>query len=414
MSKLDELIQKLYPNGVEYKKLIECLSRPITDGPHETPHLINEGIPFISVESIHDGIVDLSRCRGYISKEYDQICSKKYKPQKGDVFLVKSASVGKVAMVTNDEDFNIWSPLAAMRCNSKVMIPRFLFYVLQTDRIQQLVLNKSSKGSQSNLSMRVLEQFDIPVPPMEVQCEIVQILDQFTLLIAELTAELTARRQQYEFYREKLLTEDSLVKRKEYKLNELSTIKGRIGFRGYTVDDLVKKGEGAISLSPGNIQNGHIIFDNNTYLSWGKYFESPEIMLEVGDVVICKTGSTVGKVAYVEELPVETTLNPQLVVLKKIECNSKYLYYYLLNNQAQYYIKSNAGIGSVPNISQEKLGNLIIELPSLEEQQRIVDILDKFDAYCNDLTQGLPAEIELRKQQYEYYRDKLLSFKELK
>ena len=144
MSKLEELIQKYCPDGVEYKTILDVLVQSITDGPHETPVLQEMGIPFISVEAIHDGIVDLSKCRGYITKEYDLICAKKYKPQIGDVFMVKSASIGKVAMVTTNDDFNIWSPLAAMRCDTRIMHPRFLFYILHTDTIQKDVFIKES------------------------------------------------------------------------------------------------------------------------------------------------------------------------------------------------------------------------------------------------------------------------------
>ena len=136
-------------------------------------------------------------------------------------------------------------------------------------------------------------------------------------------------------------------------------------------------------------------------------------MLEIGDVVIVKTGSTVGKIAYVDDMPEKTTLNPQLVVLKNIKCNKKFLYYCLSTNKAQIYIKSNAGLGSVPNISQEKLGNIELRIPSIEKQKEIVCLLDLFYTYCLDLNSGLPAEIEARQKQYEFYRDKLLSFKEL-
>lgn len=197
------------------------------------------------------------------------------------------------------------------------------------------------------------------------------------------------------------------------QLGQICSIKGRIGFRGYTSNDIVKPGEGAISLSPSNIDNNTINYDENTYISWDKYFESPEIMIENNDVVFVKTGSTVGKVALVKKMPEKTTLNPQLVVFKNIKCNYAYLYYWLTSYQAQKYVKATAGIGSVPNISQEKLGELVVCLPSVEEQECIVSILDKFDKYCNDISEGLPAEIKYRQQQYEYYRDKLLSFKRL-
>lgn len=145
-------------------KLLSLLSQAVTDGPHETPDLVEAGIPFISVDAIVDNKIDFSRMRGYITEEYDLQCCKKYKPQVNDVYLVKSGStVGKVAIVETTRRFNIWSPLAAMRCNSKTD-PHFLYYLLQTDNLQSQVMDKASHGTQPNLSMRQLEKFDVVVP----------------------------------------------------------------------------------------------------------------------------------------------------------------------------------------------------------------------------------------------------------
>lgn len=190
--------------------LLELLAQPITDGPHETPELYDSGVPFISAEAIHDTYIDFSKKRGCISPEYNEQCNKKYKPQKGDVFLVKSGSTtGKVAMVTTDDVFNIWSPIAAMRVNENNSA-RFLFYLLQTDYVQQQVKKYASHGSQPNLSMRKLEQFKVFVPPLEVQKRIVKVLDNFDAICSDLgiglPAEIEKRQQQYEFYRDKLLT----------------------------------------------------------------------------------------------------------------------------------------------------------------------------------------------------------------
>ena len=189
-------------------------------------------------------------------------------------------------------------------------------------------------------------------------------------------------------------------------LGEVCEIRGRIGFRGYTRDDQVEKGEGVISLSPGNIDNGQMVYNGCTYITWEKYEESPEIKTFNGDILFCKTGSTVGKVAMVKELPCEATINPQLVVLKNITIDPKYLNYILGTYKIQTIVKRLAGIGSVPNISQEKLGNITIPVPSLQEQQRIVSILDTFEASIANLE----AQLKQREKQYEYYRNKLLTF----
>ena len=180
MKKLKKyMLQKLFPqngkkvpeirfdgftNDWEQRKVLDLLIQPITDGPHETPKLVEEGVPFISVDAIVDNKIDFSRKRGNISEEYDELCCKKYKPQFHDVYLVKSGStVGKVAIVETTDRFNIWSPLAAMRCGEKTY-PYFLYDLLQTKDLQAQVADKASNGTQPNLSMRELEKFPVSVP----------------------------------------------------------------------------------------------------------------------------------------------------------------------------------------------------------------------------------------------------------
>ena len=177
-SQFPEIRFKGFTDAWEQRKLRNLLEQPITDGPHETPELYNSGIPFISVDAIVDNKIDFTKMRGYISKEYDDICAKKYKPQINDVYLVKSgATIGKVAIVDTYDDFNIWSPLAAMRCGS-ITNPYFLYILLQTQDLQSQVFNKASHGTQPNLSMRQLEQFTCKVPKIEEQKLISRFLKQ--------------------------------------------------------------------------------------------------------------------------------------------------------------------------------------------------------------------------------------------
>lgn len=168
----------------EQRKVLDLLIQPVTDGPHETPELVEEGVPFISVDAIVDNKIDFSRKRGNISEKYDELCCKKYKPQLHDVYLVKSGStVGKVAIVETTEKFNIWSPLAAMRCGDKTY-PYFLYNLLQTKDLQAQVADKASNGTQPNLSMRELEKFPVCVPSnIEEQKKIGAYFEQLDNLI---------------------------------------------------------------------------------------------------------------------------------------------------------------------------------------------------------------------------------------
>ena len=158
----------------------------------------------------------------------------------------------------------------------------------------------------------------------------------------------------------------------KYSLNDISTIYGRIGFRGYTVADIVEKGEGAIALSPTNIDSNCLTYEkDNTYISTYKYEESPEIKIFAGDIIFVKTGSTVGKVAFVDNIIDRTTLNPQLVVLKQVKCNPYFLYLLMAAPCFQKHIKRITVGGAVPTLSQNEMGRIGITLPPNAEQDRI-------------------------------------------
>ena len=164
----------------------------------------------------------------------------------------------------------------------------------------------------------------------------------------------------------------------EYKkIDDISTIVGRIGFRGYTKNDLVSKPElGAITLSPSNIINGELSFEKCSYISLKKYEESPEIMLAEGDVVLVKTAS-IGKCSIVRSLPHKATLNPQFVVFKNIKIDNEYFNYYIKSPYFQKSLKTIVGGVAIPTLSQKKLGQLEIYFPtSYDEQRRIVSYLD--------------------------------------
>lgn len=174
-----------------------------------------------------------------------------------------------------------------------------------------------------------------------------------------------------------LIPDDWEVKR----IGNVSEIFGRIGFRGYTVEDLVDEGFGAITLSPSNIQNGRMDFSNCSYISWKKYDESPEIKIANGDILLVKTGSTYGKSAIVKNLTKKATINPQFVVIKKTKCNNELLGYLIQTPTVQEQIEASIVGGAIPTLSQKQIASFKIPLSkSLAEQQRIAKALSDVDA----------------------------------
>lgn len=283
------------------------------------------------------------------------------------------------------------------------LLHKYLFYWLK--KHQEKVFATQKGAGVPHVHGKDIASFCIPIPSLSEQQRIVGILDIFTSSIDNLKQQIEQRRKQYVYYRERLLDLEGEERVEIKTLGDVCEIKGRIGFRGYTRKDQVSKGKGAISLSPGNITNGIINYDSCTYITWSKYEESPEIMIFEGDIILCKTAS-VGKVAIIKNLPQKATINPQLVVLKEIKANNKYLYHQLSTHKYQFLFTSLAGIGSVPNISQAKLSGIEIPFPTLSMQCHVVSILDNFEANIANLED----QLKLREKQYEYYRNRLLTF----
>ena len=167
---------------------------------------------------------------------------------------------------------------------------------------------------------------------------------------------------------------------KEYKLGDVCSIVGRIGFRGYTTEDLTSNPkDGAISLSPTNIVAGELDLSKPTYIKWPKYYESPEIMLEQGDIVLVKTGSSIGRTTRIREIKHPMTLNPQFVVLKKIKVDSVFLSYIIKSPYFQASLRTITVGSAIPTLSQKNLAKLTINLPNIQVQKEIASILSSLD-----------------------------------
>ena len=181
-------------------------------------------------------------------------------------------------------------------------------------------------------------------------------------------------------------------------LGKVAKINGRIGFRGYTVADLVPKGFGAITLSPSNIINNQIDYSNCTYISWYKYHESPEIKVRNGDILLVKTGSTFGKSAFVKDLPEKATINPQFVLLNNFKCDSRYLSYVIAHDIIQNQIHADIVGGAIPTLSQEKIANFtLFASKDIAEQRAIAEALSDVDGLIAALDKKI-AKKRLLKQ----------------
>jgi len=182
------------------------------------------------------------------------------------------------------------------------------------------------------------------------------------------------------------------------KLKSFLTVHGRIGFRGYTVNDLVSKGEGAVTISPSNMGESNMIWDKVSYLSWQKYYESPEIIVEEGDLLIVKTAS-IGKIAYVRELKEKATINPQILILKNVKINKDFFYYQLVSRVFQHQLETEKIGSTIYTISENKILNFRAIIPPLPEQTKIAQFLD-------DKTTKIDDAIAIKEQQIHLLKER--------
>ena len=266
---------------------------------------------------------------------------------------------------------------------------KFLFYWLSVEAQKYVYAGMGNPKLMSNQVAKIL----IPLPPLSVQEEIVRILDKFTTLEAELEAELDCRKRQYEYYRNQLLSFDMLNKR-EQRLNNVN-IK--------SLEEIVEIKRGRRLVRKELSGTGRYAVFQNSMTPLG-YFDNSNVD---GDSTFIISAGAAGEIGY-SSVDFWAADDIYYFIPSTMVC-SKYLYYFLLTKQSA--IKGQVRRASVPRLAKSAFAKIQIPIPSLSEQQRIVSILDKFDTLVNSISEGLPKEIELRRKQYEYYREQLLSFR---
>lgn len=396
MSKLSEMIKKLCPNGVEYKRLGEVLKSIRTGLNPRQNFKLNEPKAtnyYVTVKEISSGSLVFSEKTDRITDEAVKIIQNRSNLECGDVLLSGIGTIGKVAIVEIPTDnFNCSESVYLLKPNSDFITTKYLGYVLETADVQNQWAKTSVGSTLKGIRKETLVNILIPLPPLEIQCEIVQILDNFANLTAELTAELAKRKKQYEHYRDMLLNFEGGGRYDKLPISVLCNIsRGRVMSKQY-----LREHVGKFPVFSSQTANGGVFGYIDSYDYDGEY------------LTWTTDGANAGSVFY-QNGKFSITNVCGLVKAKSNRINIKYAYYYLAKNAKQYV---SSGMGN-PKLMSNVMGNIKIPLPPIAEQKRIVAILDRFDALCNSLTEGLPAEIELRRKQYEYYRDKLLSFKEV-
>lgn len=399
MSKINELIQTLCPDGVEYKKLGDVSS--FANGKGHEKNIIDDGkyivvnSKFVSTNGTVKKFSDAQICPLYID----------------DILMVMSdlpngRALAKCYLVDENDKYTLNQRIGCFHTlNENVISTNFLFNVL--NRNYQL-LSYDNGIDQTNLRKDAILNIDIPVPPIPVQDEIVRILDEYTNLEAELEAKLSEeielKQKQYEFYLEKLLTFSDTVEWK--RLSDCCKNIGD-GLHGTPVYDLISD---YYFINGNNLKNKKIVIDEKTKRvnkeSFMKY------MLELDDnTLLMSINGTIGNLAMYHGENV--ILGKSVAYMSVIDTvlRRDFLYYFLQTTYTKQLLFQNVTGGTIKNLGLAVIRNFQIPVPSITEQERIVKILDKYNTYTRDMISVLNTELESRKKQYAYYRDQLLTFK---
>ena len=343
------------------------------------------GIQFVRTLNVKDGWFSNKKLQ-YVTEEFHNK-NKKSQIKNGDILIARvGANMGMVCEVTGLFGEANSANVIIIKSDSKRSSSFYTSYLTSSGG-QKQIQSKGAGGAQEVLNISVAKTIMVPDPTLPEQ----QKIASFLIAVDEKIQKLTKKKELLEQYKKGVMQQlfsgqlrfkdengNSYPDWEEKRLGDICEIKGRIGYRGYTVKDIVSKDEGVITLSPSNIKKGQLKFENSTYISWFKYEESPEIKVELNDVLLVKTAS-VGKTAFVSHLPEPATINPQIVILKRTSLFPQYLGYLVFHSTVQKQIVAAVGAGAVPNLSQESISNFVLPCPSNEEQQKIATYLSRID-----------------------------------
>lgn len=384
MSRLDELIEKLCPDGAEFLTLQECTKKVKNIKWKSYSGNDKKYIDLSSVDRDLHCIMETQNINSDAAPSRAQQIV-----QTDDILLGTTRPMLKrYCMIPEKYDDEVCSTgFCVLRANTEIVLPRWIYHNIATTDFFAYVEQNQKGASYPAISDASVKAFSLPVPPLEVQREIVHILDSFTLLTAELTAELTARKKQYEFYRNKLLTFHNNV-----KIVPLA--------------DIADIGTGSSNTNEG-IEEGKYPF----YVRSQEPLRKNEYEYDETAIITAGDGVGVGKVFHYVEGKYALHQRAYRIHINTPDVLPRYYFHYMRSAFLPY-IQKTMFQGSVASIRRPMLNQFPVPVPALDVQKRLVNVLDNFESICTDLNIGLPAEIEARQKQYEYYRDLLLTFAE--
>lgn len=403
MSRIDELIQKLAPRGVQHMALGE-IGTIVRGKRFVKDDMTDSGVPCIHYGEIY------TKYGTFAKKSLSYVPEERSKTlrfaQPGDVIIVSAGEtiedIGKSVAWLGAEPIAIHDACYAF---SGSLEPKFVSYFFATRAFRNQIRQRISSSKISSISTQSISRVSIPVPPVEVQQEVVRVLDKFSQLEAELEAELEARRRQYAYYRDYLVAN---IAGSPISLGDLGVF---VRGRRFTKNDVVESG--IPSIHYGEIYTHYGVSATRALREVRSDIKGSLRFAQPGDVIFAGVGETVedvGKaVVWLGKTPV--AVHDDTFAFTS-DLNPKYVSYAVQTSAFHAQKRNYVASGKVKRVSSGGLAKIKIPVPSLAEQERVVETLDKFDALVNDLSVGIPAELAARRKQYEYFRDKLLTFEE--
>ena len=416
MSELSYLEKLLDGVEVEWKMLgevIHSLKTGLNPRQNFSLNTLDAQGYYVTVREIQNGKVVFLDKTDRVNDRALKIINGRSNLEAGDILFSGTGTVGRIAVIEeNPINWNIKEGVYTIKPIKEKIAPRFLSYLLQSSKIVKDYSKKIVGNPVISLPMGDLKKLLIPIPcpgnpekSLAIQAEIVRILDKFTALTAELTAELSMRKKQYNHYRDLLLSfEEGEVEWKT--LGEMGTL---IRGKRFVKADIIPKGVPCIHY--GEMYTHYSIWANRAKSYISVELASKLRKASCGDVVFVSAGETIADIGRgTAWLGDEDVVIHDACFFYKSSLNPKYVAYFSRTNFFHDQIKKSISSGKISAINAKGFEKVIIPVPSPEEQARIVAFLDKFDTLTSSITEGLPREIELRQKQYEYYRDLLFSF----
>ena len=401
MSRLEELIQQYCPDGVEYVSIGNLITRVRNKGSKnptiKTVYSVSNTLGLVKAEDFRENVIYSEDTSNYVVIEQGMFA---YNPAR--------LNIGSLAWLQSNQSGLVSPMYVVFSIDQTKVLPEFLFLHIKSPFVIGKINSLTESGARFRFDFERWKLIEIPIPPVPIQREVVRLLDTFSELQSTLQIELQKRLQQYNYYRDNLLSFEGRTDVEWKKLGEIATIKTG---RRFVRTDIRESGVPCFHYGDLYTYYGLTATQTKGYLD--AELASKLRFAQPNDVVVVCAGENDMDIGVgVAWLGNEPAVVHDACCILHHDQNPRYISHFLRTHNYHLQMKKYVKNGKISSLPSSGLANALIPIPSLEEQERIATILDKFYALTTDITAGLPAEIEARRKQYEYYRDRLLTFKQ--